>query len=179
MTQNQSRMICFQFIWNTRANDTGSIVECYSSFIRFAAERRLLWPPAKIRQLTIARASTYSPHSRRYGVTITGLLVTVFPAGQYVCMYVCMYPCMYVFAYIHTLMYDTPSTQPYIHITRVYMCVYVCEYLQYVTHTYMVTVSMYVCMYACMYVCICIYTYINVRYTNQSDYTRIYVCICM
>ncbi len=38
--------------------------------------------PAKISQLTIASASTYSLHSRRYGVTITGLLVTIFPAGH-------------------------------------------------------------------------------------------------
>ncbi len=70
------------WLWNTRANDTGSIMEGFSWFIRFAAERRLLWPSTKIRQLTIARASTYSPHSRRYGVTITELLVTVFPAGH-------------------------------------------------------------------------------------------------
>jgi hypothetical protein len=45
--------------WNTRANDTKSIVEGFSQFIRFAAERRLLWPPAKITQLTIARVPTY------------------------------------------------------------------------------------------------------------------------
>jgi hypothetical protein len=56
---------------------------CFTWFIRFAAEKRLLSPPAKISQLTIARASTYYPHSRRYGVTITGLLVTVFPAGHH------------------------------------------------------------------------------------------------
>jgi hypothetical protein len=68
--------------WNTRADDTGSIVDVFTRFIQFAAERRLLSPPAKISQLTIARESTYSPHSRRYGVTITGLLVTVFPAGH-------------------------------------------------------------------------------------------------
>ncbi len=55
---------------------------CFTRFIRFAAERRLLWPPAKIRQLTIARASMYSLHFRRYGVTITGLLVTVSVSGR-------------------------------------------------------------------------------------------------
>ncbi len=65
--------------WNTRANDTGSFVECFSQFIEGGAFYRL---PAMISQLTIVRASTYSPHSRRYGVTITGLLVTVFHAGQ-------------------------------------------------------------------------------------------------
>jgi len=36
----------------------------------------------QITQLTTARASTYSSASRRYGVTITGLLVTVYPAGH-------------------------------------------------------------------------------------------------
>jgi hypothetical protein len=55
---------------------------CFTQFIWFAAERHLLWPPAKISQLTIARASTYSSHSRRYCVTITGLLVTIFPASH-------------------------------------------------------------------------------------------------
>ncbi len=39
-------------------------------------------PPTQISQLTIARASTYYPHSRHYSVTITGLLVTVFLAGH-------------------------------------------------------------------------------------------------
>jgi hypothetical protein len=29
------------WLWNTRANDTGSIVECYSWFIESVAERRI------------------------------------------------------------------------------------------------------------------------------------------
>ncbi len=55
---------------------------------------------------------------------------------MYACMYVCMYPCMYVFACIRTYMYDTPSTQPYIHITRIYMCVNVCENICTICNTY-------------------------------------------
>jgi hypothetical protein len=70
------------WLWNTRANDTGSIVESYSWFISSLAVRRLSWSPAKLLNLLpLVRLRTY-PHSRRYGVTITGLLVTIFPAGH-------------------------------------------------------------------------------------------------
>jgi hypothetical protein len=41
------------WLQNTRANDTGSIVDVSLDLIAigFGAERRLLWPPAKISQL--------------------------------------------------------------------------------------------------------------------------------
>ncbi len=53
---------------------------CFTQFIWFATERCLLWPPTKISQLTITCASTY--FSWHYSITITGLLITVFPASH-------------------------------------------------------------------------------------------------
>jgi hypothetical protein len=41
-----------------------------------------LWPPARLLNLLPLVRLRTSPHSRHYGVTITGLLVTVFPAGH-------------------------------------------------------------------------------------------------
>ncbi len=70
------------WLWNTRADDTGSIVEGYSLVFSIGGSEAYLWPPARLLNFTIARASTYFSASRRYGVTITGLLVTVYPAGQ-------------------------------------------------------------------------------------------------
>ena len=70
------------WLWNTRADDTGSIVEGYSLVYSIGGSEAYLWPPARLLNFTIARASTYFSASRRYGVTITGLLVTVYPAGH-------------------------------------------------------------------------------------------------
>jgi hypothetical protein len=68
--------------WNTRANDTESIVDV--SFGLFDSPLRGHFyglPPRLVNLLSLVRLRT-SPHSQRYGVTITGLLVTVFPAGH-------------------------------------------------------------------------------------------------
>ena len=87
------------WLQNTRANDTGSIVDVslglFNLWLRGDLYGHL---PELLNILPLVRLRT-SPHSRRYGVTITGLLVTIFPAGQsdsksmlfapqYVCMYV-------------------------------------------------------------------------------------------
>ncbi len=92
------------WLWNTRANDTGSIVEGYSRFIQSAVRRPMrsmrsmrggfifrnrgpslkvhhcqhlasvtnLCPPARLLNLLPLVRLRTSPHSRRYGVTITG-----------------------------------------------------------------------------------------------------------
>jgi hypothetical protein len=60
------------WLWNTRANDTGSIMECYSLFIQSVAERQIYGLlPELLNLLSLVRLRT-SLHSRRHGVTITG-----------------------------------------------------------------------------------------------------------
>ncbi len=71
------------WLWNTRADDTGSIVECYTSFFIDSRLRGAFYglQSRLVNLLSLVRLRT-SQHSRRYGVTITGLLVTVYPAGH-------------------------------------------------------------------------------------------------
>jgi hypothetical protein len=58
--------------------DRGTLFLVYS----ISCSEANLWPPARLLNLLPLVRLRTSPHSRRYGVTITGLLVTIYPAGH-------------------------------------------------------------------------------------------------
>jgi hypothetical protein len=67
---------------NTRANDTGSIVDVSLGLFNLWLRGDLYGClPELLNLFSLVRLRT-SPYPRRHGVTITGLLVTVYPAGH-------------------------------------------------------------------------------------------------
>ena len=142
MTQNQSRMIFCQFIWNTRANDSESIADDFLSvYLEYQGQwhrinRGMLLFVYSIRGWEapfMASRQNSSTYYRSCVYVLSALstlrrnhhwVVGYRLSGRSVCVYVCMYTSMYVCICIYTYIHVRYTKHSAVH--TYYMRIYVC-----------------------------------------------------